>query len=286
MERAKKLTTLWSYLPTFRFVAEEQHVGRAAKKMGLSPSAVSRAVGELEAALGHEVFTRRGRRLELNTQGERLLEVVREAMRRVHDGVTPDTGLVGNVVLGADEPYLSQCLPTLLQKLARLHPGITPIVSPISSLQIDRDLLRGDVDVAFGSSPRRSAELESVKLCDFATGVYVRSDHPDARASRLPSTLEYVDVPSMSTGALLGSLGARAERRVVASDVGLAAKLCLSTGFAALLPDAVALALGRGKVVRLAFDTPPIHVSVLTRRTIGPTLRIAAVVEVAKKTIA
>lgn len=86
MDRAARLAELWSWLPAFRTVAETQHLPTAAAVLHVSPSALSRSVGLLEAALGQPLFRRVGRRLQLDRAGELLLAATRDAMRRLDDG--------------------------------------------------------------------------------------------------------------------------------------------------------------------------------------------------------
>ena len=91
MERARSVAQLWDWLPAFRAVAETQHLPTAARAMGVSPSALSRAVGLLEDAVGHPLFERVGRRIVLNEQGARFLGAVRDAMRGVHSASSSST---------------------------------------------------------------------------------------------------------------------------------------------------------------------------------------------------
>lgn len=87
MDRITRLTQLWNWLPAFRAVAETEHLPTAARAMRLSASALSRSVSQLEAALEQPVFVRSRRRLQLNSAGVELLTAVRDAMRRIDDGL-------------------------------------------------------------------------------------------------------------------------------------------------------------------------------------------------------
>jgi DNA-binding transcriptional LysR family regulator len=87
MDRALRLSQLWSWLPAFRAVAETEHLPTAARAMGLTPSALSRSVAQLEAAVDTKLFARTGRRLQLEPAGRELLAAIRDAMRRVDDSL-------------------------------------------------------------------------------------------------------------------------------------------------------------------------------------------------------
>ena len=64
----------------FVAVAEELHFGRAADRLHMSQSPLSRAIRELERELGVVLFVRTTRRVELTPAGETLLERARKAL--------------------------------------------------------------------------------------------------------------------------------------------------------------------------------------------------------------
>ena len=57
------------HLRLFRAIARDGSLTRAAERLHLSPSALSTQVAKLEAALGHPLFERQGRRLVLTEAG-------------------------------------------------------------------------------------------------------------------------------------------------------------------------------------------------------------------------
>ncbi|MFO0612627.1 MAG: LysR family transcriptional regulator [Polyangiaceae bacterium] len=281
MEQAKRLRGIWSYLPTFRFVAEEQHVGRAAKALGLNPSSVSRAIGDLERALGYRVFERRGRSLQLNANGQRLLDVVRAAMRRVDDGVARDVGLSGRVRIAADEPFLTARLPALVQRVRQDHPGVVLTIARAPSGELEKLLLTGAIDVAFGGALRPTRGLTATRIGELRTGLYVGVDHPLASGARWEGELDVVEVRGAPSAASLEPFGLHPRVIALAEDVVVAIGISVATGAASVLPDALVEALGRGRLVRLSLETPPAAVHVLSREDMGGTPRIRAVVATA-----
>jgi DNA-binding transcriptional LysR family regulator len=96
------------YLPGYGFlsastarlvaVAEEQHFGRAARRLNLTQPPLTRQVQALEGALGVSLFDRSGRGVRLTTAGEvflahcrrvlALIDVAPVATRRAADGQT------------------------------------------------------------------------------------------------------------------------------------------------------------------------------------------------------
>ena len=68
---------LWRY---FVAVAEEQHVGRAAERLYVSQSPLSRQIRQLEASLGIRLFDRVRQRIRLTADGKQLLREARELL--------------------------------------------------------------------------------------------------------------------------------------------------------------------------------------------------------------
>src|ERR1700761_5511023 len=73
----------------FVAVAEELHFGRAAERLHMSQSPLSRAIRELEHAAGVVLFVRTTRRVELTPAGSLLLERARRALAEI-DGALAD----------------------------------------------------------------------------------------------------------------------------------------------------------------------------------------------------
>ena len=73
----------------FVAVAEELHFGRAATRLHMSQSPLSRAIRELERELGVVLFVRTTRRVELTEAGSVLLERSRRALAEI-DGAIAD----------------------------------------------------------------------------------------------------------------------------------------------------------------------------------------------------
>jgi DNA-binding transcriptional LysR family regulator len=80
-----RIQRVWAYLPSFLAVAESQHLRLAARKLRVSPSALSRSISILEYRIGQPLFERSGRRMRLNSLGDQLLNTVREVVGLVDE---------------------------------------------------------------------------------------------------------------------------------------------------------------------------------------------------------
>jgi len=197
MDRAARVAQLWSWLPAFRAVAETEHLPTAARTMGLTPSALSRSVTQLEAAVGCPLFSRVGRRLQLAPAGGELLAAVRDAMRRVDDGLArlADERPTGIRVAG-DGAWLGVVWPPVDAEiehvdvdLARLRDGlvrgtidlaIVEAATPVDGLVIERlgsvaQAVVGDPRARFASCTSRDEAWPS----EHARTIGLRSPHLD-----------------------------------------------------------------------------------------------------------
>ena len=73
----------WEKLKIFHQVAKAGSFTGAARQLGISQSALSRHVRDLEQSLGTALFTRHARGLVLTSEGERLFETASEVSERV-----------------------------------------------------------------------------------------------------------------------------------------------------------------------------------------------------------
>src|ERR1700761_1184266 len=71
----------------FVAVAEELHFGRAAERLHMSQSPLSRAIRDLERELGVVLFVRTTRRVELTPAGSLLLDRARRALAEIDRAV-------------------------------------------------------------------------------------------------------------------------------------------------------------------------------------------------------
>ena len=153
MERAARIANLWNWLPAFRTVAETEHLGTAARMLHVSSSALSRSVKQLEDALGEPLFAREKARLKLNRAGHELLAAVRDAMRRIDDGVAQlGASSTERVRVWGQGAWLELLVLPAIATFGTegLHVIVDVIELPASD--VPNALLRGDLDLAIGET--------------------------------------------------------------------------------------------------------------------------------------
>jgi len=127
----------------FRVVAQLQHVTKAATKLSVSQSAVSRAISQMEHELGVPLFIRQGRAIVLTRYGAIYLEHVIRAQAALDSGkriLQEDSGeQAGTISLGFLGSLGTDMVPKLIKDFRRKHPLVkfnlkvaqNPIVRPL-----------------------------------------------------------------------------------------------------------------------------------------------------------
>jgi len=118
-----------SGLKVFVTVAEERGFRAAGRRLGISGSAVSQTINQLEERLGIAVFERTTRTVRLTEAGERLLAGVRPALRELHAveeevkelGEEPGGTLRLNVSRAAESVLGGSLLSDFLMAYPRVH---------------------------------------------------------------------------------------------------------------------------------------------------------------------
>ena len=179
-------------LTTLDVLLTERSVARAAKRLRLSPSAMSRALARLRATMGDPLLVRAGRALvpspraiELRDQVSSLVRAAQAIMRPAED--IDVRKLERTFVLRTSEGFVETFGPALLVKLAGEAPGVTLRFLP----KMDREstaLRDGSVDLETGVVTRTtSPEIRTQALFrDRFVGV-VRKGHALAKGKVTPA---------------------------------------------------------------------------------------------------
>src|SRR6187200_686728 len=78
--------TDWRLFEYFRVAGQHQHITRAAKELGTSQPALSRALKRLEADIGLPMFERAGRAIKLTRYGQLFLKRVESGLYEIDQG--------------------------------------------------------------------------------------------------------------------------------------------------------------------------------------------------------
>ncbi|EHJ48588.1 transcriptional regulator, LysR family [Solidesulfovibrio carbinoliphilus subsp. oakridgensis] len=141
------------HLRTFVAVAEEEHLTRAAERLGASLPAVSAHVRGLEEELGVPLFLRTPKGMRLTGEGRALLAEARlalsslEAVRTRAGALRQD--VTGVARIGLNNEAARMRVPELLAALTRRHPGVEIHLVNSSSPRILDNVRLGRLDLGF-----------------------------------------------------------------------------------------------------------------------------------------
>ncbi len=240
------LDAIWDRLPAFRAVAETEHLPTAAKRMHVTPPALSRSVRLLEEALGQPIFDRVGRRLVLNQAGICLLDAVVEASTRLEVGLAALEEPLGGPLRVSAVGVLTNhfVLPALLQ-MGVDHPNLSPELALHGTADANDRLARGRLDLAFYYESLTDPRIALERLGSTGAAVYCGRAHPlFGEEARQEQVLNYpFSVPrSGDAGRVLDGWPDELPRHVGLRITTLASneRVALSGRFLTVLPRVVA----------------------------------------------
>ncbi|SDV50837.1 LysR family transcriptional regulator [Chitinasiproducens palmae] len=138
-------------LRCFIAVAEELHFGRAAMRLCVDQSPLSRTIRELEEELGAKLFVRTTRRTELTLAGERLVAAVPRVFRAIdqaRDAVRAAvTGREGELRVGLAGSVPAARLAALMAACSQEAPQIKLLFVEVLPEDLPGRLVDGDFDV-------------------------------------------------------------------------------------------------------------------------------------------
>src|SRR5690625_2703859 len=167
----------------FLAVAKELHFGRAAHRLQMSQSTLSRHVQRLERSLKTKLFKRTSRQVELTVAGKSLVEPAHELVaaseRAVEAVKSTITGQVGAVSLGFAGASSNAEVAALTRQLAIRAPRLR---FDVQSSQFADDSLKKVLDkslnLAIGLWDFLPSDLDSLHLGDDDVLIAVHKNHP------------------------------------------------------------------------------------------------------------
>jgi DNA-binding transcriptional LysR family regulator len=137
-------------LRSFVSVVDAGSFTRAGERVHRTQSTVSQQIKRLEDELGCPLLNRTGKQVVPTEHGERLLSYARRLLSLAEEArdVLARPGNEGAVRLGIPQDFAAFRLTKLLATFARSHPGLRLDVRADQSVYLQRDLERGDLDLA------------------------------------------------------------------------------------------------------------------------------------------
>jgi DNA-binding transcriptional LysR family regulator len=170
-------------------VADHGAVTEAAAALGLSQSALSRRIDQLEEALGAPLFERAGRGVALTSIGQIALEEGRILVQRydrlksrIHEHLRLDAGVVR---VGGGATAVGFLLPGAIAAFRKQHPGIVFQVKEAGSREIETAVASEELELGIITLPTRTRDVDERPLARDRIVLVAAKDHPLARRERI-----------------------------------------------------------------------------------------------------
>jgi DNA-binding transcriptional LysR family regulator len=195
-------------------VAEEGHVGRAARRLSITQPALSRQIQRLEGRIGAPLFDRGPRGVRLTEAGRVLISDARrlldESDRAIERARSATRGELGHISIGFLASAADRAMAPVLRALRDRHPGISfSLTERPWRTQLD-GLASGADDVAFVREVPAGTPWPTLSLFVDPICLVVRHDHPlAARAEVRAEDLAELHEPFLNAPEWLAGRQAR-----------------------------------------------------------------------------
>jgi DNA-binding transcriptional LysR family regulator len=188
-------------------LAEELHYGRAAQKLHIAVSTLSKQIALLEEKLGIILFVRNSKVVELTEAGRAYVEEARASLFHAEKAINvaraANDGLE-HILTAGHTPYTDPMLVLMLLSIhLPLYPNIRVQLHSDFAFDLVHGLLTAELDVALIAWPPEGAALTLVEIAQAPLYVALPEWHP---ASGLERVTVLFEIPFRRAGDLRGSL--------------------------------------------------------------------------------
>jgi DNA-binding transcriptional LysR family regulator len=174
-------------LEVFLAIARSQSVRRAARELGMSQSAASASLGDLERQFDVLLFDRVGKRLILSELGHFLRPQAEalDAMAREFETRLAGQDAIGSLRVGATLSIGNYLTAPLLARFLEQHPNAQVTLHIANTTEIARMVSNFELDVGLIEGELEHPTLEMERFRQDELSVFCAPQHPFARAPAL-----------------------------------------------------------------------------------------------------
>jgi DNA-binding transcriptional LysR family regulator len=170
-------------------VAEAGSMGRAAERLAVSPPSVSKAISDIEHAIGVRLLDRTSKGVEPTAYGRALLRHSTNAFDELREGIKAIESLSdpssGEVRIGCPDVFTSGIVSAIIDQFSRKYPRV--IVNVIAANNVAeefRPLRDRAVDLLIAGFPKPLAEDDLALECLYEDRPYIVSGRGNRWARR------------------------------------------------------------------------------------------------------
>lgn len=173
------------HLRSLTAVAEVARIGsirRAAERLNITPSALTRQIQDIEYELGTPIFERLAQGMRLNAAGELLARHIRDQaadLDRVRSQIADLSGVRrGHVALACSQAFVTRMIPEEVETYRAQFPQVAFTVQVRDHVQAVAALVSFEADLALILQPPPSAELHALYAGRQSLCALMRASHP------------------------------------------------------------------------------------------------------------
>lgn len=172
-------------LKVFDAVYEERNLVLAGKRLNLTQSAVSHALGRLRELVGDELFMRTGKGMVPTGRATAMAPVLRDSLRRIEAALGGERFAplesTRRFVIAANDHLTAVIVAPLSRELQETAPGVDLVIRPSTRLDLAEQIDLGRIDLAIGIFAQVPSRLGSQTLMTQGEAILMRRGHPAAR---------------------------------------------------------------------------------------------------------
>ena len=243
-------------LRVFIEVARLQSFSRAGEEIGLTQSAVSRCVRELEGEIGLKLIDRTTREVQLTDVGGNLVSSVSRLLSDLDDALREIREMGeqrrGRVVVAASPTVACRLMPRVLASCGERFPHVALGLRDDVQSDVVRKVKSGEVDFGVIIGPFASDDLLSESLMTDSFCLVCRDDHPLAREKQVG----WADLEGQQLVMLDYASGSRPIIDAVMQEYGVNASVVQELGHSATVFGLVEAGIGVSVLPWLALPLP------------------------------
>ncbi len=179
------------HLRYFVAVGEDQHYGRAARRVRVAQPALSRQIQDLEEELGFKLFDRLPRGVKLSAAGKQFLEDTRCILKEVNEAAARAArvarGQSGTLrVRFTEDASWRGVVPESFRRFREKQPDVELQIEPLASLEQIKVIRSGGLDAGFVfNMPKADSELEGLPVAVHHFELALPAGHPLTKLKKL-----------------------------------------------------------------------------------------------------
>ena len=252
----------------------EHNLTRTADALNTTQPSISKALARLRTHFDDPLFVYSRGQMEPTPKALQLAEPVAKLLEmsealRQRDGAFEPSSSRREFRLLLTDVGMMYFVPTLLQRMEAIAPGINLVAVPMDSRQLESKLESGEADIALGAFPRAPRSLRRQRLFLETYLSVARKSHPRLSQLRVRSTFtteRHVVVSKLQSGHGAHDVLAEAlEKELSPAQIGLrvpsfaaVAVVAMKTNIIGTLPRHLATTIGRE--LGLRSFVPPIEI--------------------------